>query len=165
MPTTTPDATSSDAIAAGEPVPDEEVFARYPSIRLDRVNIEYYRALLAHRLVMGRCGDCRSWHTPLRPQCPACWSRRVGPQEVVGRGTVHLLTLLHQGPPGVDYSTPWPLAAVELAEQAGLRIAAPLVDTPRELQRIGQPVELVWSERDGAPWPAFRGLATGRGRP
>ncbi|MFI7670797.1 hypothetical protein [Nocardia sp. NPDC049526] len=27
---------------------DEDVFARYPYIRLDQVNIDYYRGLLAH---------------------------------------------------------------------------------------------------------------------
>jgi uncharacterized OB-fold protein len=71
---------------------------------------------------------------------------------------VYLLTFLHQGPPtaGVDYEGGFPLAAIELAEQPGLRVAATVVDCPREQLRIGLPVELTWIERDGAPWPAFR---------
>ena len=80
------------------------------------------------------CPDCGRWHTPLRPICPSCWSGRVGPQPVAGTGTVYAITLLHQGPPPVAYSPPWPLAAVE-------------------------PVTLTWIERDGAPWPAFRAVA------
>jgi uncharacterized OB-fold protein len=137
---------------------DAEVLQRYPDVRLDQVNVEFYRALLGHRLVVGRCGGCGTWQTPLRPRCPACWSTDVEPTAVSGRGTIHLLTLLHQGPPVVEYSPPWPLAAVELVEQPGLRIAGTLVDTPPELRRIGQPVALTWIERDGAPWPAFRAL-------
>ncbi|WP_174183552.1 Zn-ribbon domain-containing OB-fold protein [Nocardia barduliensis] len=138
---------------------DEEVFARYPYIRLDQVNIEYYRGLLTHELTAGWCSECLRWHTPLRPICPSCWSPEVTARPVQGAGTVHLLTRLHQGPPLVDYSTPWPLAAIELDEQVGLRVVAPLVDTPDALQRIGQPVELTWIERAESPWPAFRVVA------
>ncbi|MBS9376424.1 Zn-ribbon domain-containing OB-fold protein [Rhodococcus sp. B50] len=137
---------------------DEDVFARFSRIRLDQVNIEYYRGLLLGELRAGRCARCEQWHTPLRPICPACWSPEVEVRAVRGTGTVHLLTRLHQGPPVVDYTSPWPLAAVELDEQQGLRIAAPLTDTPTALQRIGQRVELAWIERDGAPWPAFRAV-------
>ncbi len=138
---------------------DEEVFQRYPQIRLDQVNIEFYRGLLRRELVAGWCADCQTWHTPLRPICPSCWSADVTAREVAGTGTVHLLTLLHQGPPVVAYSPPWPLAAIELTEQTGLRIVAPLVETPQSQQRIGQTVELTWIDRDGAPWPAFRAVS------
>jgi uncharacterized OB-fold protein len=140
------------------PAADAEVMRRYPNARIDQVNVEFYRALLGHRLVVGRCGGCGAWHAPLGTLCPACWSTDVAPTPVSGRGTIHLLTLLHQGPPVVEYSPPWPLAAVELVEQPGLRVVGTLADTPPALQRIGQPVELVWIERDGAPWPAFRAL-------
>lgn len=135
------------------------MFEAYPGIRLDQVNVPYYAALLERRLVAGHCDECGAWHTPLRSRCPSCWSAACAPREVSGRGHVHVLTLLHQGPPGVPYSPPWPLAAVELAEQPGLRIAATLVETPPQQQRVGQPVELTWIERDGAPWPAFQAVA------
>ena len=77
---------------------------------------------------------------------------------VSGRGTVHLLTFLHQGPPapGVDYAGGFPLAAIELAEQPGLRVEATVLDCPRDQLRVGLEVELTWMDRDGAPWPAFR---------
>jgi uncharacterized OB-fold protein len=137
---------------------DDEVLARYPVVRIDGVNRELYRGYLRHELVAGHCADCEHWHTPLRPICPSCWSPRVAPRPVEGSGSIYAITLLHQGPPGVSYSPPWPLAAIELTEQAGLRIAATLVDTPSERQRVGVPVELVWIERDAAPWPAFRAV-------
>ena len=75
-----------------------------------------------------------------------------------GHGTVHLLTFLRQGPParGVDYTGGFLLAAIELAEQSGLRVEATVVDCPRDRLRIGLEVELTWIGRAGAPWPAFR---------
>ncbi len=135
-------------------ISDATVLERYPNIRLDHVNKQLYKGYLEQRLVLGRCDDCGRWHTPLRPRCPSCWSASVAAAPVSGRGTVHLLTLLHQGPPVVDYSRPWPLAAIELVEQPGLRFVGTLVDCPAP--RIGLPVELTWITRDDAPWPAFR---------
>ena len=101
---------------------DETVLERFPAVRLDHLNKRYYQGLLRHELLAGRCRACGTWHTPLRPICPSCWSAEVSPVPVSGRGTVHLLTFLHQGPPapGVDYSGGFPLAAIELAEQGGL---------------------------------------------
>ena len=74
-----------------------------------------------------------------------------------GRGTVHLLIWLRQGPPadGVDYSTPHPVVTVELEEQAGLRFTSTVVDATMDDLAIGDPVELTWVERNGAPFPAF----------
>lgn len=141
---------------------DAEVLERFPSVRLDHLNKRYYQGLLRRELLAGRCRACGRWHTPLRPICPSCWSPEVGPAPVSGRGTVHLLTFLYQGPPGVDYTGGFPLAAIELAEQPGLRVEATVVDCPRERLRIGLEVELTWIDRDPdpkAPWPAFRPAA------
>jgi uncharacterized protein len=137
---------------------DEAVLRRFPAVRLDHLNKRYYAGLLRRELLVNHCRACGAWHTPLRPICPSCWSPDVIPEPVGGRGMVHLLTFLHQGPPaaGVDYPGGFPLAAIELAEQPGLRVAATVVDCPRDQLRIGLPVELTWIDRDGAPWPAFR---------
>lgn len=142
----------------GEQLSDEAVLARFPAVRLDHLNKRYYRGLLRRELLMNHCAACGRWHTPLRPVCPGCWSARVTPRPVSGCGTVYLLTFLHQGPParGVDYAGGFPLAAIELAEQPGLRVQATVVDCARDRLRIGLPVELTWIDRDGAPWPAFR---------
>jgi uncharacterized OB-fold protein len=139
-------------------IPDQTVLARYPNVRLDHLNKHFYRGLLNRQLLAGRCRDCGRWHTPLRPRCPECWSLAVEHTPVSGQGAIYLLTLLHQGPPSgdVDYSDPWPLAAVELVEQAGLRVTATIVQCAPDRLRVGLPVELSWITRDGAPWPAFR---------
>ena len=140
-------------------VTDVELIEAYPRYRVDHDTKAFYRGWLDRRLLVNRCADCGRWHHPPKPICPACWSTNVVPTEVSGRGTVHLLMLLHQGPPvpDVDYSAgPYPVATVELAEQPALRITSTIVDCPVDQLHIGMPVELTWRERDGSPIPVFR---------
>lgn len=145
--------TGSDASAPTE----AELVARFAHVRVDRDNAAFYRGWLDHELRMNRCADCGRWQHPPRPLCAACWSWRMVPTAVSGRGTVFLLMRLHQGPPapGVDYSTPYPVVTVELAEQPGLRYTSTVVGCPPEQVHIGMPVQLAWIERHGAPFPVF----------
>jgi uncharacterized OB-fold protein len=159
--TTTANGPVGDKPVADKEVADKEVLLAYPDARLDRLDARFYAGLLRHELLANRCADCGTWSARLRSLCPDCWSTRVEPTPVQGRATVHLLTRLHQGPPApdVDYQVPWPLAAVELAEQRGLRFVATIVDCPPERLAVGLPVELTWISRAGAPWYAFRPAA------
>ncbi|HUP72965.1 MAG TPA: zinc ribbon domain-containing protein [Acidimicrobiales bacterium] len=146
---------------AAEPsvVTDAELVERLPRVRIDHDNRHFYRGWLQRQLLINRCNSCQQWHHPPKPVCPHCWSRDLRPTEVSGRGTIHLLMLLHQGPPapGVDYSTgPHPVATVELAEQSALRLTSTVVGCATDDIAIGMPVELTWIERDGVPFPAFR---------
>jgi uncharacterized OB-fold protein len=138
-------------------VSDEELLARFPDTRIDHDTKELYRGWLERQLRLNRCNACGTWHHPPRPICPKCWSSDVAATEVSGTGTVHLLIRLHQGPPapGVDYSHPHPVVAVELDEQPGLRYVSTVVNCPPEEVRIGMPVKLAWVERYGAPYPVF----------
>jgi uncharacterized OB-fold protein len=122
------------------------------------VNKHFYRGLLQRELRLNRCADCGWWHHRPKPICPRCWSKRLVPTPVSGRGTIHLLILLHQGPPaeGVDYSTPHPVATVELDEQTGLRFTSTVVGTVPDELAVGQRVALDWIERDARPYPVFR---------
>ncbi len=139
-------------------ISDEDVLAAYPYIRLDHRNKHFYGALLQRQLVAARCAACGTWHTPLRSMCPECWSTDVAVIPVSGQGSIFTFTTLHQGPPDPDvtYSRHWPIAAVEVVEQPGLRFASTIVDCPPERVRVGLEVELTWIERGGAPWYAFR---------
>ena len=156
MPPTTPDV--PDAASQGEAVDDEALLARFRGTAIDRDTAPYFRARLARRLELARCGACGRWHHPPRPLCPACWSTDVRPTPVAGTGTIHLATFLHQGPPaeGVDYSTPYPVVTVELDEQAGLRFTSTVVDADRDEITIGRRVALDWIDRAGTPLPVFR---------
>jgi uncharacterized OB-fold protein len=144
-------------------VSDAELVERLPRQRIDHDNKEYYRGWLQRRLLLNRCGKCGKWHHPPKPVCPHCWSSDLRPTAVSGNGTVHLLMLLHQGPPapGVDYSKgPHPVATVELDEQPGLRLTSTIVGCPVDDLSIGMRVALTWLERDGAPFPAFTPAGT-----
>jgi uncharacterized OB-fold protein len=71
---------------------------------------------------------------------------------------VALVTVLHVGTPtdGVDYVAGYPVVAVELEEQAGLRYVAGIVKCTKDDLSIGMPVELTWIERAGEPTPSFQ---------
>ena len=96
--------------------------------------------------------------------CPECWSWAISPTEVSGRGVIHLLMTLYQGPPapGVTYEGGHPVVTVELEEQPALRFTS-TVDAgfPAHRLAIGTPVELDWVDRDGTPTPVFRLAGSG----
>ena len=136
---------------------DVAVLTAFPHAAIDHDNLEFYRGLLARRFLVNRCADCGHWHVPPRPICPACWSTRVVPTEISGRGVVHMVVWMHQGAPPVgDDALPYPLATVELVEQLGLRISTVVIGASKDDLTIGLPLELTWVERDGVPHPVFR---------
>jgi uncharacterized protein len=138
---------------------DAELVERFRAVQVDHDNKDFYRGWLDRELRMNRCADCGRWQHPPRPLCPSCWSWNMVPTRISGRGTVHLLIRLHQGPPleGVDYAaTPYPVAVIELDEQPALRITSTIVHCDPSDIEIGMPVEVAWIERDGVPFPAFR---------
>jgi len=143
-------------VTAMEPA-DDEVFAAFPGVLIDRDNIAHYRGLLTGRLLINRCSACGFWVYPHRPLCPKCLSWDVHPAEVGGRGTVFMFTLIHQErDPGAKLREPIVAAAVELAEQKGLRYLARIVNCPSIGVSFDMPVRLTWIEREGhVSMPAF----------
>jgi uncharacterized OB-fold protein len=139
-------------------VSDDELIALFPNVRVDHVNAFAYRGRLDRRLLVNRCQECGTWHEPPKPLCPRCWSFDVVAEPVSGRGTIYLVTFLHQGPAvaGVDYSQPYPVVTVDLSEQVGLRFTSTLVRAENDAIEIGKAVELDWIDRDGVPLPVFR---------
>ena len=138
-------------------ITDDEVFAHFHDVQIDRDNIAHYRALMQRRLVINRCGDCGTWIYPHRPMCPKCLSWNVTPTEVSGRGKLYMYTLLQQSrDPDKPLTEPMQVAAIELAEQVGLRYLSQVVDCPLEALHHDMPVELTWTEHAGRTWPAFR---------
>jgi uncharacterized protein len=145
-------------------IDDTAVFELYPDIQLTQDNIEHYRALSAGRLVINRCADCRRWIYPHRPLCPECWSWNVKPEEISGAGAVFMFTLLHQlRDPNSAVEEPINVAAVELAEQTGLRYLARIVNCAPTQIAHGMRVRLTWIEIDGKKWPAFEPDRSGEG--
>jgi uncharacterized protein len=137
---------------------DDELMDALPSVRVDHDNAAHYLGLLERRLLINRCDDCGHWHHPPRSVCPRCWSRSVTATEVSGRGVIAMLTFLHhrRRRAGEVGDEPYPVVAVELTEQPGLRVAATIVGARHADIVLDAAVELAWVERDGRPVAAFR---------
>ena len=140
------------------PETDQQLIERYPDVNLDHVNKHFYRGLLHNEVRLSRCNACGWWHHRPKPVCPQCWSSDLTATAIAGTGTIHLLIVLHQGPPadGVDYSTPHPVATVELDEQTGLRFTSAVVGLAGNDPAIGQRVKLEWTTRNGRPFPYWQ---------
>ena len=59
---------------------------------------------------------------------------------------------------------PVPVAAVELAEQNGLRYLSRIVNCAVEHIHHDMPVQLTWVEIGGLEWPAFEPIVVAGGR-
>jgi uncharacterized protein len=135
---------------------DEEVFAHFHDVRIDRDNIAHYRGLMAGKLLINRCTDCGHWIYPHRPLCPQCLSWNVTPTKVSGNGRLYMYTLLHQSrDPDKPLAAPMQAAAIELNEQHGLRYLSRIVHCPPQALAHDMPVTLIWIEENGRRWPAF----------
>jgi uncharacterized protein len=138
-------------------VSDDELVQLFPGEPITHDSAAHYRGRLRRELLLNRCGECRRWHAPPKPICPDCWSTQVSAEPVSGDGVIFMAMFLHRGPaaPGVDYTVPYPVVTVELAEQEGLRFTSTVVGSENERVRIGTPVKLAWADRGGAPMPVF----------
>jgi uncharacterized protein len=148
---------SGDTSLAGADVSDEELWSLFPGA-VDHDSAAHYRGRLQRRLLVNRCAECQTWHSPPKPVCPSCLSEHVVPTPVSGAGTIFMAVFLHQRPPaeGVDYATPYPVVTVDLDEQPGLRYSSTVIGSPNEEIQIGRRVELDWIVRGSAPLPVFR---------
>ena len=146
-----------------EELGDEAVFAAFRGVLIDRDNIAHYRGLLGGKLLINQCAACGYWIYPHRPLCPRCLSWDVKPTQVSGDGKVFMFTLIHQErDPNDCLREPIITAAVELAEQSGLRFLARVVNCPRSQLVLDMPVRLTWMEHDGRKMPAFEPAQRGK---
>lgn len=100
-----------------------------------------------------RCGACRTWqHQPL-PRCSTCGSETLAAEAVSGKGRIASYTINYEAwLPGLP--VPFVLAAVELAEQAGLYVLANL-DGPVTAAHVGQPVSVRFEQHEDVWLPFF----------
>jgi uncharacterized protein len=138
-------------------IDNSELLRRLPQLPITHENAAHYRGYFERRLLINRCQDCGHWHHPPKLLCPKCWSHKIMPTDVSGKGHVYLMIWLHQGPaaPGLDYTLPHPVVTAELMEQAHLRFSASVLGAAPTKLYIGHGVRLNWIMRGDAPWPAF----------
>jgi uncharacterized OB-fold protein len=145
--------------AAETTVSDQEVFDAFPDVHLTYDNIEHFRGLLQHRLMINRCAECGFWIYPLRPLCPECWSRDVRATEVSGEGVLYYQTTLLEGRHIAGFEYPHLTGGVELVEQKGLRYLAPIVGVTGEEVVEDTPVQVVWLDTTAGPVAGFTPVA------
>lgn len=125
----------------------------------------YWDGVEAGELRLQRCRACRRFQHFPAPICGMCGSFDLGFEAVSGRGAVETFIIVHHvASPAFADRVPYPVAWMELPEQAHLRVLADLVDCRPEDVRIGLQVELVvdrsayGDDPDAVPLPRFRPL-------
>ncbi|WP_395331450.1 OB-fold domain-containing protein [Novosphingobium sp. BL-8H] len=105
------------------------------------------------RLRIQRCAECRTWQHPPLPRCATCGSEAMAAEPTSGKGSIASYTINHEAwLPGLP--VPFVLAAVELAEQAGLYVMANL-DGAVTRARIGLPVTVRFEQHEDVWLPFF----------
>ena len=87
---------------------------------------------------MIKCSECGYENMDGLDYCDGCGAKLVA-RPVTGRGTVFTYTVNHH-PYNPEIPTPYVIAIVELAEQAGLRVAANIVGCEPDSVTSGMPV-------------------------
>jgi len=118
----------------------------------------FWDAAAEGRLVAQRCAGCGRLRHPPRPMCPQCHSLAVEVARLSGRGTVYSYAVLHHPQnPAFDY----PLLAVLVDLEEGVRLVSNLTGTDTGDVRIGMPVEAHFvATAGGATIPVFRPAAS-----
>lgn len=112
---------------------------RRPAPIVTEDNRGFFEAALGGRLVTQRCGSCGRLQHPPRPMCPSCHATGLETVELGGTGTVYSYSILHHPQhPAFDY----PLVAVLVDLEEGVRVLSDLVDVDPADVRVGMPVEV-----------------------
>ncbi len=104
------------------------------------------------QLLIEHCDACARWVDPPAGTCRDCGGELVA-RPVSGRGAVFTYTVNYH-PYNPDIPTPYVIAIVELDEQAGLRVAANIVDCDPDSVQCGMRVD-ARSERGAGGAPLF----------
>jgi uncharacterized OB-fold protein len=127
----------------------------WPVPRIDDENEAFWTGGIDGYLEITRCAECGYYVHPPAPRCGRCYSDRVAPASVSGRGRVYTFTVNeHAWTPGLE--VPYVIAVVELEEQAGLRVLTNIVGTSPADVSIDMPVHVEFVERGAAFVPVFR---------
>jgi uncharacterized OB-fold protein len=125
-------------------------------IPIDAWTQPFWDATARHELSLPACADCGRFRWPPGPFCPHCHSQRTH-WLPAGPGRIYSFTIIR--PAGMEAATA-PLihvpALVEFPEAGGIRLLAAIVDTPLAAIRIGEPLQVGWSQAANATVPVFR---------
>ncbi|MFB7849822.1 bifunctional MaoC family dehydratase N-terminal/OB-fold nucleic acid binding domain-containing protein [Streptomyces sp. NPDC002466] len=141
-----------------EDPPQEKRLRPRPVVNRD--NAGFWRGVAEHRLLIQRCGDCRTLRFPWLPGCNACGCQEWDTVEASGEGTVFSHVVMHHPRfpafAAEEGGGPYAVALIELAE--GVRMVSNVVGVPYDKVRTGMPVRLEFLRTDpDLEIPVFRG--------
>ena len=131
-----------------------------PAPILTEDNQFFWDAAARGRLVAQRCRGCGRLRHPPRPVCPDCHSLESEVIELAGTGSVYSYAVLHH-PRNPQFS--YPLVAVLVDLDEGVRVMSNLVGVEPADVRIGMPVRVAFAPTaDDLAVPVFEPLTAGR---
>jgi uncharacterized OB-fold protein len=122
---------------------------------IDRWTQPFWDAAARYELVMPRCAACRSWRWPPTPFCPKCRAQEL---EWMPAGPPRLYSYSIVRRPGPTPDDPVRLVVpglVEFPEAGGMRFVAAIVDAEVDEIRIGAPLKVGWTPKEGTNVPVF----------
>jgi uncharacterized OB-fold protein len=130
---------------------DADVLRPAPIVTED--SLAFWQAAAEGRLVAQQCAGCGRLRHPPRPLCPSCHSTEQTMVDLAGTGVVYSYSVLHH-PQNPAFTYPVLAVLVELDE--GVRILSNLVGTDPGSVSIGLPVEVRFEPTaDGKAVPIF----------
>ena len=124
----------------------------------DALTAPFWEACRRRALEVSVCTDCGHRFLPPGPCCPQCWSRRLAPQKVSGRGRVFSFAVYrrtyHPAMPA-----PYVVALIELDE--GPRLISNIVGCTPEKVAVDMPVEVRFEVVGDFTLPRFAPVSGG----
>jgi len=126
-----------------------------PEPRINADSREFWEGARNKRLLLKICRSCAHAHYPPRHLCPKCWSNHTDWIESSGSATVYSFTIMRRAPsPEFNNRVPYVVALLDLPE--GPRMMANIVGDDALDVHIGDPVVLVFEDRQGINVPQFQ---------
>lgn len=113
------------------PVPDLE----------DPLYAPYWAGTRAARLMIQRCGACRTPRWPPRHMCPACGSLAVEWAEHGARGTLFSWTVVGRATARGYAEVPYAVGIVTLDDAPSIRLVGTIVDVDLGMLAVGFPLQ------------------------
>ena len=129
-----------------------------PLPKPDALTRPFWEACGRHALEVPCCGECGHLFLPPGPCCPRCWSTRLAPTALSGRGSIHSFAVYRRSyHPAIP--APYVVALVELEE--GPRLITNLVGCAPEEARIDMPVRVRFDQVGEFTLPRFEPAGAG----
>lgn len=133
-----------------------ETFDRARPVLTSR-NRHFWTGGAHNELLVLSCENCGYLVHPPRPICGRCRERTLSPLALSGIGSVYSFTVSYH-PWVAGLESPYVVAQVELAEQAGVLILTNIVEVDCSDVHIGMKVEVCFSRNGDCYIPLFRPL-------